>query len=192
MVIGRGFLVAMVGLSLVACSPPGPRADSRPAALKTHDPGQADCPDGKAARPGLQNFGAYIGTWQTNHRRDPQVTSAYLIGSIPGRVVVTCSSDQFVVGEAIYPRFQSPAGQALRVALTDLPDDSTKIYEHVHAGCRILQYQSKKLVQQLGADDNDGRVTITMQSQSATYNPAAVSLIVIDLSESLGQDTRDC
>jgi hypothetical protein len=176
----------------MACSIPGPRNESTPSAVKTHDPGQVDCPDGRPARPGLKNFGAYIGTWQSNHRRDPQVSAAYLIGSIAGRVVVSCSNDDFVVVEAIYPRNQSPAGQALRVALTDLPDDSTKIFEHFHAGCHTLQFQSKKLAQQLGADDSDGRVNITMESQTVTYNPAAIYLILIDLQDTLGQDTHTC
>lgn len=176
----------------MACSMPAGKTHSTPGAVKTHDPGQVECPDGRPARPGLKNFGAYIGTWQTNHRRDTQVSTAYAIGMIAGRVVVTCSKDGFVVVEEIYPRNQSPVGQALRVALTDLPEDSTKVYEHQHAGCRILQFQSAKLAQQLGADDSDGRVTITMESQTATFNPASVYLILIDLHDQLGQDTRTC
>ncbi|HKW72137.1 MAG TPA: hypothetical protein VJQ08_04860 [Candidatus Dormibacteraeota bacterium] len=164
----------------------------KPVAVRSHDPGQVDCPGGKAVRPGLKNFGAYIGTWEANHRRDTQFSTAYSIGMIPGRVVVDCSSDDFVVVEAIYPRYQAPAGQALRVALTDLPDDSTKIYEHTHTGCRTFQFQSKKLALQLGADDNDGRVAITFESQTATYNPASIYLILINLHDSLGQDTWGC
>jgi hypothetical protein len=171
---------------------PTGKVATSPAAVKTRDPGQVDCPDGRKARPGLKNFGAYIGTWQINHRRDPQLSTAYEIGTIPGRVTVSCSTDEFVVVEAIYPRNQSPAGQALRVALTDLPDDSTKLYEHAHSGCRTLQYQSRELARQLGADDNDGRVTVTLESQTATYNAASVYLILIDLHDTLGQDTTLC
>lgn len=179
-------LVLMCG-----CAPAG-SAPQRELAVNTHDPGRVDCPDGRSPRPGLNNFGSYIGTWQTSHRRDLRVSTAYAIGSIPGRVVVGCSRNGFVVVEAIYPRNQSPTGQALRVALTDLPDDSTKVYEHRHVGCRTLQYQSRKLAQQLGADDNDGRVDITMESQTAMYNPASIYLILIDLNASLGKDRQAC
>ncbi len=80
----------------------------------------------------------------------------------------------------------------MRVALTDLPDDSTKIYEHLHPGCRTLQYQSKRLAQQLGPDDRDGPVDITMESQTETYNAASIYLILIDLNASLGKDKQAC
>lgn len=175
---------------MCGCAPS--RLAPQPPAVKTHDPGQVECPDGRSPRPGLKNFGSYIGTWDSNHHRDPQIGTAYAIGSIPGRVVVSCSQDDFVVVEAIYPRNQSPAGQALRVALTDLPADSTKVYEHMHSGCRTLQYQSKMLAHQLGPDDSDGRVDITMESQTATYNAASIYLILIDLNASLGKDRQAC
>ena len=187
----RGACVGLLCLALTACSLPG-GISSTPVAVKTQNPGQVDCPDGRPARPGLKNFGAFIGTWQTNHQRDPKVSTAYAIGMIPGRVVVTCSNDDFVVMEEIYPRGQSPLGEALRVALTDLPQDSTKVYEHAHTGCYILQFQSKAMARQLGAKDADGRVTITMESQTTTFNPCSVYLILIDLHDLLGQDTHAC
>ena len=132
--VGSAFLLQLI---LAACNAPGvSRASSSPDS--THDPGQVDCPAGKPARSGLQNFGAYIGTWDANHEHDPQVPAEYAIGSIPGRVEVRCSNDGYVVVERIRPQLQSPAGQALRVGLTDLPDDAEKVYDHTHAGCRVL------------------------------------------------------
>ena len=163
-----------------------------PSARSTHDPGNVECPDGKSARNGLANYGAYIGTWQSNRRHDTATPSDYVIGSIPGHVAVRCSSDDYVIVEEIHPLFQSPAGQALRVALTELPDDSEKVYDHRHAGCRVLQYRSQKLADQLGADDNDGRVDIVFESEGSAYNAGAIKVILMDLFDSLGADTRDC
>ena len=186
--VGSAFLLQLI---LAACNAPGvSRASSSPDS--THDPGQVDCPAGKPARSGLQNFGAYIGTWDANHEHDPQVPAEYAIGSIPGRVEVRCSNDGYVVVERIRPQLQSPAGQALRVALTDLPDDAEKVYDHMHAGCRVLQYTSARLAHQLGAEDNDGRVSIVFRSDGGTYNAAAVRVIDLDLFERLGSDTRAC
>jgi len=150
------------------------------------------CPDGRPARAGLQNFGAYIGTWQANRPHDLQSPSDYVIGIIPGRVAVRCSSDGFVIVEEIHPLFDSPAGQAVRVALTDIPADGQKIYDHVHRGCRVLQYSSVQVAHQLGAHDADGRIDITFSSDGAAYNPAAVKLITMDLRNGLGADTVAC
>ena len=177
-------------LAVAACQPPG-TASSSPAAVTTRDPGNVACPDGKADRPGLQNFGAYIGTWQHSRPHDSQVSSDYAIGVVQGHVAVRCSNDGFVVVENIHPLFASPAGQALRVALTDLPDDSNKVYDHTHPGCRVLQYQSNKLARQLGADDVDGRVDIVFDSGGTTYT-GTVKTIVIDLNDRLGADARAC
>src|SRR5438046_10247721 len=96
-----------------------------------------------------------MGTWDATHEHDPQVPAEYAIGSIPGRVEVRCSNDGYVVVERIRPQLQSPAGQALRVALTDRPDDAEKAYDHTHAGCRDSQYASAKLAQQPGAAGKD-------------------------------------
>ena len=160
--------------------------------MSTRDAGSVDCPSGKAARAGLQNFGAYIGTWDANRPHDPTVASDYVIGIVPGHVSVRCSTDDFVVVEQLHPRFQVPAGTAVRVALTELPDDSEKVYDHTHPGCRVLQYRSHQLAQQLGADDPDGRVDIVFTSESTTYNAAAVRTIVLDLGDRLGVDARAC
>ena len=73
-----------------------------------------------------------------------------------------------------------------------LPDDAVKVYEHVHTKCSTLQYQSKKLAQQLGPDDNDGRAAIVFESQTPSYNAAAVNLILIDVLDSLGADAKGC
>ena len=74
-----------------------------------------------------------------------------------GRVEVRCSGDDFVIEEQIHPRDQAPAGSALRIALTDVPDDARKIYDHLHVACRTLQYASTKLARQLARDDPDRR-----------------------------------
>jgi len=155
-------------------------------------PAVAQCPDGKPARTGLQNFGAYIGTWQANRPHDVQFPSDYTIGTLTGRVTVRCSTTGYVIVEEIRPVFGSPAGQAVRVALTDIPTDGQKVYDHVHARCRLLQYISRELARQLGADDPDGRVDIMFQSDGNAYNSASVKLIRMDLLDALGSDTRPC
>ncbi|TME01291.1 MAG: hypothetical protein E6I71_15735, partial [Chloroflexi bacterium] len=114
-------------------------------------PAVAQCPNGKPPRMGLQNFGAYIGTWQANRPHDVQFPSDYTIGTLTGRVTVRCSTTGYVIVEEIRPVFGSPAGQAVRVALTDIPTDGQKVYDHVHARCRLLQYISRELARQLGA-----------------------------------------
>ena len=97
-----------------------------------------------------------------------------------------------MIVEAIRPLFDSPAGQALRVALTDIPADSQKVYDHLHPGCRILQYSSHELARQLGANDADGRVDITFTSEGAAYSPAGVKLITMDIRNALGADAITC
>ena len=178
-------LIAALLAATAACTPPG----THPAAATSHSAVNVECPDGKPDRAGLDNFGASIGTWQNNRTHDG---ANYALGIVPGYVAVRCSDDGFVVQEEIHPRFQSPAGQALRIARTDIPDDSVKVYDHTHAGCRVLQYSSSKLAQQLGARDADGRVDIVFHSDNATYNSASVKVILMDLFDRLGADTRDC
>src|SRR5262249_27868669 len=178
-------------LLVAACSPPGFPSPS-PAAVTTRDPGQVECPDGRPARPGLQNFGAYIGTWQHSRPHDTKVPTDYVIGTLQGHVAVRCSTDGFVVLEQIHPLFAAPESQALRVALTEVPDDSEKVYDHLHPGCRALQYRSQKLARQLAGDDADGRVSILLKSGGSAYYSGAVMTIVLDLSDRLGADTRDC
>ena len=173
-----------------ACQAPG-FASASPAPVKTHDPGSVDCPGGKPARAGLTNFGAYIGTWDGNHAHDPARAGAYVLGVVTGYVEVRCSGDGYVVGETIRPLFRSPEGQALRIALTDIPDDSQQVYDHLHSGCRVLQYRSSKLARQLGAEDSSGRVDIVFSSDSGTYT-ASVQTILLDLFDALGKDTRSC
>jgi hypothetical protein len=176
--------------AIVACSPPA--LPGPPHAATSNDPDGVACPEGKPARAGLDNFGAYIGTWEQNRPHDRQFPSDYSIGTIQGHVAVRCSANGFVVVERIHPLFASPEGQALRVALTEVPDDSEKVYDHIHAGCRVLQYRSPKLARQLGADDTDGRVGFVFQSDGAAYYSGAVKSIVLDLYDRLGADTRGC
>ena len=185
-------IVCTTWLVLVAaCSLPG-SASASPAAIASPEPTSLGCPDGQAARAGLVNFGAYIGTWQSTHPRDTKVPLDYELGAAPGHVGVGCSADGFVIEERIYPLNQTPAGSALRIALTDLPDDARKIYDHMHAGCRTLQYASAKLASQLGEDDRDGHLSITFQSEGPTYNPASVTVIRIDVVDILGADSQRC
>ena len=188
----RPFAIALaLVLGAGACQPPS-------AALHSASPSAGNgltithCPDGKPARAGLQNFGAYIGTWQANRPHSVQFPADYVIGTISGRVVVRCSRDGYVVVEEIRPLFDSPSGQALRVALTDVPDDGQKVYDHVHPGCRVLQYSSLQLAHQLGAVDSDGRVDITFSSGGTAYNSGAVNLIRLDVANSLGADAAAC
>ena len=131
-------------------------------------------------------------TWQANRPHDSVVSPNYVIGMVPGYVAVRCSDDGFVVEEEIHPRFQAPAGQAVRISLSDIPDDSVRALDHTRAGCRVLQYSSGKLAHQLGPDDADGRVDIVFVGENGTYNPASVKVILMDLYDRLGADTRDC
>jgi hypothetical protein len=187
----RPWLIAVaVIFACAACQPAG-AASSSPAAVMTHDAGNVECPTGKPAHAGLQNFGAYIGTWDSNHQRDPKSSGSYLIGIVTGSLDVRCNGDDYVVSETMRPLFHSPEGQAVRIALTDLPDDSEKVYDHLHSGCRVLQYKSSKLAHQLGADDGDGHVDIVFTSDGATYT-GVVKTILLDLWDKLGGDTRAC
>ena len=183
----------LIALAIVsgACQPPG-AALHPPSPSTSGEPAVVPCPDGMPARAGLQNFGAYIGTWQADRPHDIQSPSDYVIGTIPGRVAVRCTTDGFVIVEEIRPLFDSPVGQAVRVALTDIPGDGQKIYDHVHAGCRVLQYTSVELAHQLGAHDADGRVDITFSSDAAAYNSAAVKLIRMEIRNTLGADAAAC
>ena len=150
------------------------------------------CPDGRTSAQGLANFGAFIGTWQAEHPADAQRPGAYVLAGAQGWVNVRCSTTGFVISEEIHPLHQTPAGLALRLALSDIPDDSTKIYDHSHEGCRTLQYRSNKLARQLGADDRDGRVGFMFVSDGPSYNPMSISVIYLDTFDVLGADTRIC
>jgi hypothetical protein len=172
-----------------ACQAPGTGPPTAP--VKTEQPADVECPSGKPAHSGLANFGAYIGTWDADHPRDPNDSAAYRLGIVSGDVELRCSAGGYVVSETMRPLFDSPEGQALRMALTDLPDDSTKVYDHRHAGCRVLQYESAKLARQLGADDVDGRVDVVFTSDTGTYT-GVVKTILLDLFDRLGADTRAC
>ena len=145
-----------------------------------------------ATQGGLANFGAYIGTWQANHEAAPSVPGAYALGGAQGRIEIRCSPGGFVIAEEIFPRNQTVAGLALRLALSEIPDDAREIYDHTHRGCRTLQYASAKLGRQLLADDRDGHVGFSLESDGPNYNPASVTLIRIDVTDVLGGDSRPC
>jgi len=172
---------------LVGCRTPGATTATTTAAAAP-----VDCPEGKPQRVGLNNFGAYIGTWQASHRQVPQSTSYYASGTVPGRVTVWCSADGYVVAEEFRLAFHVTAGAAFQIALTELPADSTKVYDHLHPACRSLQYRSARLAEQLGADDRDGLADIKFQGDGATYGTASVSLVRIDLADKLGADAGVC
>lgn len=141
----------------------------------------AACPDGLPQQPGLTGFGAFIGTWQANHSRIPD-TADYAIATGSGRVGVRCSSSNFVIAESITLTFHVPSGRALQFALTDLPSDAKKVYDHMHDACRSLQYRSPTLGAQLPHDDRVGLVDITISSQE----------VVLRIGNSLGDDSRPC
>jgi hypothetical protein len=185
---------AMLGIAclfLGGCRVP-PAGLSRTTPLANHDASAVVCPDGKPAQPGLTNFGAYIGTWQAGHRPDPTSPSDYAIDLATGRITVQCSAAGFVTVEIISLTFQVPNGRALQFALTDLPADSTKIYDHTHPGCQNFQYRSHRLAQQLAGVDSEGLADITLASPSATYNRTAVSLVRIEVAGTVGDDSRGC
>ena len=149
------------------------------------------CPDGLPSQPGLTDFGAYIGTWQANHARIPQSTD-YVIAADLGRVGVQCDAANHVVAEDFTLTFEVPGGRAVQFALTDLPADSRRIFDHTHPACRTLQYQSNKLAAQLPGDDRAGLVDITLRGPSRTYNLSAISIVEIRIATSLGDDSRPC
>lgn len=141
----------------------------------------AACPDGLPQQPGLTGFGAYIGTWQASHNRIPD-SADYAIATGSGRVGVRCSSSNYVIAESITLTFHVPSGRALQFALTDLPSDARKIYDHTHDACRSLQYRSTTLGSQLPRDDRVGLVDITISSQE----------VDLRIGNSLGDDSRPC
>lgn len=141
----------------------------------------AACPDGLPQRPGLTGFGAYIGTWQANHSRIPD-SADYAIAAGSGRVGVRCSLSNHVIAESITLTFHVPTGRALQFALTDLPSDAKKIYDHTHDACRSLQYRSSTLSAQMPLDDRVGLVDITISSQE----------VDLRVGSSLGDDSRAC
>ena len=139
------------------------------------------CPDGLPQQSGLTGFGAFIGTWQANHSRIPN-SADYAIATGSGRVGVRCSPSNHVVAESIALTFHVPSGRALQFALTDLPADAKKIYDHSHDTCRSLQYRSPTLSAQLPRDDRVGLVDIAITSQE----------VDLRIGLSLGDDSRPC
>ncbi len=187
-----------VGLLAAACIViAGCRAPS--AALQSASPSpnvlqaQAtlNCPDGKTAQPGLENFGAYIGTWQAGHRSDPDQLSHYSLPTVPGYIAVGCSPRGYIVVEVMRMSFYVPAGRALQFALTELPGDSERIYDRTYTGCRKLMYRSQRLEQQLGKDDGDGSADITFQSAGG-YNSVAISFVRIQVPGTLRDGSPTC
>ncbi|HKC20438.1 MAG TPA: hypothetical protein VKE27_12510 [Candidatus Dormibacteraeota bacterium] len=182
-------VVAVLTLLLSACRTM-PDLSRHPSPSPVLEAGVVACPDGLPAQPGLTDFGAYIGTWQANHARFPK-TSDYLIAADSGRVGVRCNAANYVIAEEFTLTFQVPGGRALQFALTDLPADSQKIYDHTHPGCRALQYRSGTLAAQL-IDDHVGLVDITLRSSSSQYNLSAVSMVEMRVAGSVGGDSRPC
>jgi hypothetical protein len=186
------FLVGLFAVSclLVAACRTMPNLSHNPAPNGAVQAGLVTCPDGLPSQPGLTDFGAYIGSWQANHARIPQ-SGDYVIAADSGRVAVLCDVANYVVAEVFTLTFQVPGGRAVQFALTDLPVDSRKIFDHTHAACRSLQYQSKKIAAQLPSD-HVGLVDITMRSPSSMYNLSAVSMVEVRVATSFGDDSRPC
>jgi hypothetical protein len=168
-----------------------PNLSHNPAQSAAPEAGLVACPDGLPSQPGLTDFGAYIGTWQAYHARIP-ASGDYVIAADLGRVDVQCDAANYVVAEDFTLTFQVPGGRAVQFALTDLPADSRKIFDHVHQACRSLQYQSQKIAAQLPADDRGGLVDITMRSPTRTYNLSAISTVDVRIASLLGDDSRPC
>jgi hypothetical protein len=183
-------MFAVVCLLGAACRMPG-------SAPITSEPNPAAgflafaCPDGKASRPGLIDFGAYIGTWQALHERIPQ-SSDYVVSLATGRLSVQCSATDYVIRESIDLTFPVPSGRAVLLAMTELPTDSIRIYDRNHAGCRTLQYRSRQLATQLPTDDRLGLANITISNPSSPYSPGAASLVVIQVGAAAGDSSRAC
>ena len=187
------FLAGVIAASCLLLATCRTMPDLSHGAAPRSAPGTAlvGCPDGLPSRPGLTDFGAYIGTWQANHARIPQ-SAEYVIAADLGRVGVQCDVADYVVAEDFTLTFQVPGGRAVQFALTDLPADSRKIFDHTHPACRTLQYQSEELAAQLPGDDHAGLVDITLRSPSRTYNLSAISIVGIRIAISPGDDSRPC
>ena len=183
-------LIAASCLLLAACRTM-PDLSRGPAPSPAPATALVTCPDGLPSQPGLTDFGAYIGTWQANHARIPQ-SAEYVIAADLGRVGVQCDAANYVVAEDFTLTFRVPGGRAVQFALTDLPGDSRKIFDHMHPACRTLQYQSPMLAAQLPTDDHAGLVDVTLRSPSRTYNLSAISMVEIRIATSLGDDSRLC
>ena len=183
--------ICAVSFLLLAACRTMPDLSHTPASSAAPGAELAACPDGLPSQPGLTDFGAYIGTWQANHARIPQ-SGDYLIAADSGRVGVLCDAANFVVAEDFTLTFQVPGGRALQFALTDLPADSKKIFDHTHPACRSLQYQSKKLAAQLPSDDHAGLVEITLRSPSRQYNLSAIAQVEVRIATSPADDSRSC
>jgi hypothetical protein len=190
----RAWLAVTGCILVIGCGSVSPSSTApSPGAATTRDPGNENCPDGKAAQSGLASFGAFIGKWQSIHTQDPHATADYTISSVPGHIAIRCSTDNYVIVEQIFLSAPMPATQALSIGLNELPKDAKNVYDHPHDGCRTLQYQSQQLAQQLGLDDNDGRVGIELEGDATKpYDPASVTLILIDFLDALGEDTHGC
>ena len=184
-------MLAVACLVFTGCRGPA-SAIGTPKQSPAHDSAAFACPGGAAAQPGLTNFGAYIGTWQANHHQDPKSPSDYTNATLNGRVSIKCSSSGYIVYEVISWTFQVPGGRALQFALTELPADSTKVYDHTHPGCRSLQYRSLQLAQQLHADDRNGLADVTLESPVATSEPVSIFLVLIQVATRFGDDSSSC
>ena len=184
-------MLAVTCLILAGCRGPA-SVLSGPKSSPAHESFAFACPDGAAAQPGLTNFGAFIGTWQASHHQDPKSPSDYTNATLNGRVSVRCSESGYIVYEVISWTFQVPGGRALQFALTELPADSTKVYDHTHPGCRSLQYQSRELAQQLHGDDRNGLADITLESPVTTSYPVSISLVLIQVATRFGDDSSSC
>ncbi len=182
-------MLAVACLLLAGCRMPS-LASKTPTPSPGPDTAAVVCPDGKPAHTGLSAFGAYIGTWQANHQRGPQ-GSDYTLGTVSGRVSVRCSPADFVVVEAIDLTFDVPGGRALQYALSELPADSKRVYDHTHPACRQLQYQSRRLASQLGAEDPAGLADIVLQSSTNTYI-SSVAVVTLETATTLNSDARPC
>ncbi len=155
-------------------------------------PGNVNCPNGLQPRAGLTRFGSFVGTWQALNHQDPKATADYTADRIPGRITIRCSNDNHVIVEQLHLSGPMQADAALALATGELPDDAKQLYGHQHPGCRTLQYQSVYLSKELGADDPPGVAGIELEGGGATYDPNAVTTVLMDLLDAPGQDANGC
>ncbi len=197
MPMGRWAIVA-AAVSLMACGSSSSSSGSAttsttPPATGVPSPGNVNCPDGKQPQPGLTRFGSFIGTWQALNHQDPKATASYAAARIPGHVGIRCSNDNHLIVEQLYLDQPTTADKALALAVAELPEDAKQLYDHPHPSCRTLQYQSQQLAKELGPDDPQGVIGIELlNATSATYDPSAVGLAILDLLDAPGEDTNGC
>jgi hypothetical protein len=142
--------------------------------------GNVECPTTVGSAAGYTLFGAAAADFNAGH---------------PGSsLLLRCATDLKVIVIQLDQTPPVTAAQALARAERELPADVKQVYDKSDAGCGNLQFQSRTLATQLGADDPDGVVNIELESALATnqkYDPQQVDTVVIHQQYDLNQ-VRPC